>query len=247
MDWRRRTRGCRCNVGIFPGFTSSTGGLPRERDLLARRDALAVPARHVFWRSLGFATITGCADLVAVCLCGCASDRVCHPCRRFRADGGDAAGATMPAIAPFSGMWMLRRRGSLEVRVLPFLPQAWYDELLWACDFNFVRGEDSFVRAQWAARPLVWQPYRQDDGAHQRKLEAFMARYREGLNSGPADAFNAFTRCWNGIGVAEFGVSWRALRACRSEFERRLCSVAGVACLTEQDWLAETVGRSSRS
>jgi hypothetical protein len=35
--------------------------------------------------------------------------------------------------------------------------------LLWLCDLNFVRGEDSFVRAQWAARPLVWQIYPQQE------------------------------------------------------------------------------------
>src|SRR5690242_19650822 len=32
----------------------------------------------------------------------------------------------------------------------PFVPQDRYDEVLWSCDVNFVRGEDSFVRAQWA-------------------------------------------------------------------------------------------------
>src|SRR5690606_20426841 len=47
-------------------------------------------------------------------------------------------------------------RGALAVQILPFSDQPGYDRLLWACDFNFVRGEDSFVRAQWAARPLVW-------------------------------------------------------------------------------------------
>jgi len=41
-----------------------------------------------------------------------------------------------------------------------------------ACDVNFVRGEDSFVRAQFAARPLVWQAYPQDEGAHLNKSAA---------------------------------------------------------------------------
>ena len=43
---------------------------------------------------------------------------------------------------------------------VPFVAQDDYDRLLWACDLNFVRGEDSFVRAQWAARPLIWQRIR---------------------------------------------------------------------------------------
>lgn len=46
------------------------------------------------------------------------------------------------------------QQDKLTVQIIPFLPQAQYDQLLWLCDCNFVRGEDSFVRAQWAARPL---------------------------------------------------------------------------------------------
>ncbi|MGC8159995.1 elongation factor P maturation arginine rhamnosyltransferase EarP, partial [Salmonella enterica] len=41
---------------------------------------------------------------------------------------------------------------ALTVRVLPFVAQTDYDRLLWSCDLNFVRGEDSFARAQWAGR-----------------------------------------------------------------------------------------------
>jgi hypothetical protein len=63
---------------------------------------------------------------------------------------------------------------------LPFLPQVRYDELLWACDLNFVRGEDSFVRAQWAAKPFVWQIYPQAEDAHRVKLDAFLARHPAG-------------------------------------------------------------------
>ena len=46
--------------------------------------------------------------------------------------------------------------------------------MLAACDFNLVRGEDSFVRAQWAARPLLWAAYRQDQEAHLDKLSAWL-------------------------------------------------------------------------
>jgi uncharacterized repeat protein (TIGR03837 family) len=57
---------------------------------------------------------------------------------------------------------------------LPQLTQTEFDALLWACDANFVRGEDSLVRALWAGTPLVWQIYPQDDGAHHDKLAAFL-------------------------------------------------------------------------
>ena len=102
---------------------------------------------------------------------------------------------------------------------MPFLPQARYDELLWACDLNFVRGEDSLVRAQWAARPLVWQPYAQDDGAHQHKLQAFLDRYCTGLAPAAAAALSEFWRCWNGD-PAGLGAAWPALRAVQGEIRR---------------------------
>ena len=79
-------------------------------------------------------------------------------------------------------------------------------ELLWACDVNFVRGEDSFVRAHWAARPMVWQIYPQDDHAHRVKLDAFLGRYLGDPDDGTFPAselvrlFAAFVRAWNGFG-----------------------------------------------
>jgi uncharacterized repeat protein (TIGR03837 family) len=50
--------------------------------------------------------------------------------------------------------------------------------LLWSCDVNMVRGEDSLVRAIWAKRPFVWHIYPQDDGAHWDKLHAFLELHR---------------------------------------------------------------------
>jgi uncharacterized repeat protein (TIGR03837 family) len=83
-------------------------------------------------------------------------------------------------------------RGSLTVAVLPFLPPATYDQLLWACEINVIRGEDSFVRAQWAGRPLLWHIYPQEEDAHWTKLEAFTRRVD--LPPPWADAMHA----WNG-------------------------------------------------
>src|SRR5207245_20314 len=65
-------------------------------------------------------------------------------------------------------------RGRLKLAIVPFVAQDDYDKLLWASDVNFVRGEDSFVRAQWAARPLVWHAYPQTENAQRLKLEAFL-------------------------------------------------------------------------
>jgi uncharacterized repeat protein (TIGR03837 family) len=88
-------------------------------------------------------------------------------------------------------------QGSLTVQVLPFVEQGRYDQLLWACDINFVRGEDSFIRAQHAGRPLVWQAYVQEDGAQWPKLEAFLTHYVMGLSPNAETALREAWRVWN--------------------------------------------------
>lgn len=104
-----------------------------------------------------------------------------------------------------------QRRDALRLRASPFVSQLEYDRLLGRCDLNFVRGEDSFVRAQWAERPFVWQIYPQADDAHRTKLEAFLARYTCGLDTAVRDAIMNFSRGWNGYGtVAD---AWPLLRA----------------------------------
>jgi uncharacterized repeat protein (TIGR03837 family) len=68
---------------------------------------------------------------------------------------------------------------SIQLISLPFVPQDDYDWLLSQCDFNIVRGEDSFVRAQLAEKPFIWHIYPQDDMAHTVKLQAFLDLYLE--------------------------------------------------------------------
>ncbi|MBY0465663.1 MAG: elongation factor P maturation arginine rhamnosyltransferase EarP, partial [Burkholderiales bacterium] len=70
--------------------------------------------------------------------------------------------------------WPAHGAGNLRLHPLPPLTQTDYDHLLWACNLNFVRGEDSLVRALWARKPFVWHIYPQDDGAHVAKLNAFL-------------------------------------------------------------------------
>ena len=68
--------------------------------------------------------------------------------------------------------------------------------MLWACDLNFVRGEDSFVRAQWAGKPFVWHIYPQDENLHHKKLRAFLQRYAPAL-----PALEQFALDWNGTRI----------------------------------------------
>ena len=71
--------------------------------------------------------------------------------------------------------------GNVTLHILPMTDQQGYDRLLWSCDFNIVRGEDSFLRAQWAAKPFIWHIYPQEDDYHLIKLEAFMQIYCDNL------------------------------------------------------------------
>jgi len=111
----------------------------------------------------------------------------------------------------------VEKRGALTVQVLPFVRQEDYDRLLWSCDFNVVRGEDSFVRAQWAGRPLLWHIYEQDDDAHWAKLDAFLELYLAGLSPAAAQALTGFWRAWNA--GSDGTQSWQALAENLTEIE----------------------------
>ena len=204
----------------FPGFTATCGGLLRERGLFGARDAFrrAAPAQASLWTSLGAPVPAASETRVSL---------FCYPDAPVPAlldawAGGDRAvvcvvpqGVAVQALerwsgraAPHAGGAPLTR-GRLAVHAVPFVAQDDYDRLLWACDLNFVRGEDSFVRAQWAARPFVWQPYPQSDAAHLAKLDAFADRYAAGLDPAPAAAVRRFWKAWNRDPAADpIGPAW---------------------------------------
>ncbi len=87
--------------------------------------------------------------------------------------------------------------GGLELRILPWLTQDDYDRLLWSSDFNIVRGEDSFVRAQLAGKPMLWQPYVQREAAHLAKLDAFLEHYTNGLPEALIQAIHTLHHAFN--------------------------------------------------
>ncbi|MGE8306205.1 MAG: elongation factor P maturation arginine rhamnosyltransferase EarP [Pseudomonas kermanshahensis] len=204
-------------VFFFPGFTEKTGGLLREGDLLARREAFAqsAEARQAFLQRLGVHPEAQ-ARLISLFayentqlgnwLDALAADtqptHLLVPQGRILADVAHWLGEPGLAVGD------VRLRGSLTVQILPFVSQDDYDRLLWACDFNAVRGEDSFVRAQWAGRPMLWHIYVQEENAHWEKLEAFLAHYRQGLSDDAADALVALWRAWNMDN--DVGQAWQA-------------------------------------
>jgi uncharacterized repeat protein (TIGR03837 family) len=177
---------------FFPGFGPGTGGLLREQGLVAARDAAQrdAPAGPLRVSVFGYenAAFPRLLDAWA---------RGPRPVKCLVPEGHALAGVRAFAGAvPAPGERIAR--GALAIVALPFTDQGGYDRLLWSCDWNFVRGEDSFARAQWAARPLVWQLYPQEAGAHFAKLEAFLDVYGAGLADPARAGILGLMRAWNG-------------------------------------------------
>ena len=198
---------------FFPGFTAQTGGLLLERNLFARRDSFQHDAlqQHAFWQSIGLQTPA--TDTLKVSLFAYENNALADLLDAW-ASGPEAVlclvpeGRILPQLGKYFGATAPHpgdayAHGNLQVRVLPFMEQERYDELLWACDINFVRGEDSCVRAQWAGLPFVWHIYPQHDNVHLQKLRAFMALYCSELQPDAADALHDLWKNWNGEQVAD--------------------------------------------
>ena len=213
---------------FFPGFSPATGGLLCEQGLLSqRRQFQSNPSiRNDLWRSL--AVPLPQADELRVSLFAY-ENRAVASLLQAMAVGERPVTCLLPLsrVAGDAFAWLgvesaqpgqRFERGSLTLQVLPFVEQPVYDRLLWACDINFVRGEDSLVRAQWAARPFIWHIYPQDEGAHWPKLEALQERYCQQLDSAAASAVRGLWHAWNQQGdVTE---AWQQL--CRHQAALRI-------------------------
>lgn len=191
----------------FPGFTPRTGGLLREAGLLDARDAFGAPQRAEWLAQLGVTVPEG-ARLVSL---------FCYPSAPVGAllqamrDGPPVICLVPDGVTPLApAPGQVRSDGALTLMGVPFLEPDAYDRLLWSCDLNFVRGEDSAVRAQWATQPFVWQFYAQAEDAHWDKLDAFLALYAPLLGAS-APAVTAFWRAWNGDSAA--ALDWPGLLA----------------------------------
>lgn len=204
---------------FYPGFTVSTGGLLREADLLARQAAFDRSAWLQAQR-----LPAGAARRISLF---CYEPRVLGQVVREAAQdrpGCDwlvTAGRAAQAVAALP-------KHPASLHPLPALTQHEFDHLLWACNLNLVRGEDSLVRALWAGQPFVWHIYPQHDNAHHAKLDAFL----DWLDA-PA-SLRRFHHQWNGMAPASATVwpGWAAVDGWRS------CVQAARARLLAQDDLS---------
>jgi uncharacterized repeat protein (TIGR03837 family) len=192
---------------FMPGYLPETGGLTRESWLCRARDEFQQDrnAQALFWSRLGLPDHESrhlrisLFSYESVSLDGLLSacSQSTRPIDLVVPRGLATAPIANWFAADESATGGALQRGSLRTYLLPMLAQDDYDRLLWACECNFVRGEDSFVRAQFAARPMIWQAYRQEAGAHLDKLAAFLALYCAELPSASANQVRALWQAWN--------------------------------------------------
>ena len=181
---------------FYPGFTEGTGGLLRESALAARRDAFDranwLEQQPIPWQGERLISLFCYEPPALAHLLG--SLQASEEPTRLLVTPGRATAAVKTCFQNKNlpePAW--NGDSLLSISYLPYFTQTDFDHLLWASDLNFVRGEDSVVRALWAGQAFVWQIYPQDDGAHGPKLEAFL----DWLQAPPS--LRHFHRVWNGL------------------------------------------------
>jgi len=188
---------------FFPGFISGSGGLIREDGLIQARAKFDVEYRLAFLKNLGCEVSPETLLVSLFCYEHAPVNELFNAMRL-----GPPTLCLVPEgvatknLTHFMGNDLSVGRqvtdGQLTIKIIPFLHPDDYDRLLWSCDVNFVRGEDSLVRAHWAQQPFVWQFYRQAEDAHLIKLAAFLDIHCHDLSEENALAVKAFWQAWNG-------------------------------------------------
>lgn len=190
---------------FYPGFTPATGGLLREPDLMARRQAFDSAAwRRAHAKAFGLGDAAPGQRWVSLfCYEPAALPELlqhsqARPTQLLVTPGRPTA-AVQAALGATevhgqnAPTGLSDKRGQLCISYLPARPQTAFDDMLWACDLNLVRGEDSLVRALWAGQALVWHIYPQHDNAHHDKLWAFL----DWLQA--PQSLRQFHATWNGL------------------------------------------------
>lgn len=192
---------------FFPGFKEHTGGLIREAGTIHNNQEIATStvSRSKFFHHLElppppentrkislFSYPNAPIQKLLHILAAVPQPTICYVPET----------SILPIVADFFGHKSVQAGDVLEinrlcVHVLPFLSQADYDKLLSICDINFVRGEDSWVRAIWAQKPFIWQPYVQSEDTHLVKLNAFMQFYFSEADLATQQAAIALHQQWS--------------------------------------------------
>ncbi|HSG92081.1 MAG TPA: elongation factor P maturation arginine rhamnosyltransferase EarP [Methylotenera sp.] len=204
---RNSKRGNLTRHFFFPGFTKATGGLLREHDIIENNQKIASDdqLQSDFFRQLNL-KLDDDSGTLKISLFSYPNAPISDLLSAI-SDSTQKIScyvpttSILPKIAEFFGKESIAagdhlRCNNLDLHVLPFLSQADYDKLLASCDINFVRGEDSWIRAIWAGRPFIWQPYLQTEDTHLIKLKAFLDVFYSGCEAAAQQATIAMHSAW---------------------------------------------------
>jgi uncharacterized repeat protein (TIGR03837 family) len=167
---------------FFPSFSENTGGLLREKNITNRQKIFSAAD----WLKQLY--VNHSKDELLISLFAYENPAIALMLKIWSQSPTPILCLVPPSKILHSIEQLLKRKlsigdiyqqGSLRIQVIPFLNQIEYDHLLWTCDINFVRGEDSFVRAQLAGKPFIWHIYPQEESAHLIKLDAFLSKYMD--------------------------------------------------------------------
>lgn len=190
---------------FFPGFTPQTGGLLREKGIVEALQLFSVDvaAQQRFWQATGVVDAMDyslkislfCYHQQAIAAFVQQLQQQATSILLLVPEGvvAEQLRALWPDLLTDNAVTL----GLVKIQILQFLPQPQYDYLLAACDINFVRGEDSVIRAHWAGKPMIWQIYRQQDQAHQIKLQAFLDKYLHHAPAQLAKLLRQLHLCWD--------------------------------------------------
>lgn len=242
---------------FLPGFTARSGGLIREHSVALNREhgetsigehGAASP------RALARGTVAGldrpawwtpprnqALSVSLFCYGGQPLGELLQCWRRADATPVDlwvTAGCDLADVRRQLGLApdsIRAQIGPLQVRLLPWLAQSEYDRLLASCDLNFVRGEDSWIRAIWAGKPFIWRPYPQEDGAHRIKLDAFVDRLGPHFEAAQTTLIREFMHAWTaGQGCGRLWPKWleltESMKPGFAQFRQALRAQPDLAC-----------------
>ncbi|MEZ9139154.1 MULTISPECIES: elongation factor P maturation arginine rhamnosyltransferase EarP [unclassified Shewanella] len=199
----------------FPGFSHHSGGLICEENLFNQRDSWQSDDKNklALFKRLGLTGIN--VNDYVISVFSYETDALTALCQYWiNAAKSEVNTQKIHALIPmgkslhsiisllgvsFDTIKATQRfsMGNLTIHILPMTDQTEFDRLLWSCDFNIVRGEDSFLRAQWAAKPFIWHIYPQEDDYHLVKLQAFVNIYSLKLENDIANTWSKTNFAFN--------------------------------------------------
>ena len=212
---------------FIPGFWPKTGGLIREKNLLSERDTFRADktAQGTFWKNHHLPKPPDGVRIISIFAYE-------NPALKDLFDTLAKAprptwcivpeGRVTSDVTAWLGQGSLtvgtpETHGNLTIISTGFFSQDDYDRLLWMCDLNFVRGEDSIIRALWAGTPFIWAAYQQKDNAHFDKVAELLDVLTDGLSPSAGSVLRVAFEVWNGE-KTDTGV-WAQILARFSELE----------------------------